>query len=125
MMRQLIVAFALAMGVSGSVVAGGDCIRDSYGSVVCGRGQCLMDEYGKVFCAKEGGGAMREQYGKVVCGIGYCAADDTGRVKCSTRPGGTALMDINGKVQCAGGCQDATAQFCERLIPASDTAAAR
>ena len=65
-----------------------------------------MDEYGKVYCAKEGGGAMREQYGKVVCGIGYCAADDMGRVKCSTRPGGAALMDSNGKVQCAGGCQD-------------------
>ena len=85
----------------------------------------MLDEYGKAYCAKVGGGAMREQYGKVVCGIGYCAADEMGRVKCSTRPGGGALIDSNGKVQCAGGCQDGSAQFCEEAVAARDTTAAR
>ena len=37
----------------------GDCIKDQYGNVVCGKGQCATDRYGKVFCAKEGGGAVR------------------------------------------------------------------
>lgn len=91
----------------------GDCIRTTYGNVVCGRGQCMMDPYGKVFCAREGGGAMREQYGKVVCGVGYCAADDMGRIKCSTRPGGGAAMDMHGKVQCLEQCQDASPRLCD------------
>jgi hypothetical protein len=121
MRSRLIVASALAVAIVSPAFAA-DCLRDSYGTVVCGRGQCLMDEYGKVYCAKEGGGTMREQYGKVVCGIGYCAADNSGRVKCSTRPGGGALMDINGKVQCAGGCQDASAQFCEMPTASPATA---
>jgi hypothetical protein len=84
-----------------------------------------MDEYGKVYCAREGGGAMREQYGRVVCGIGYCAADDTGRIKCSTRPGGMALMDINGRVLCTGSCQDASPQFCEGPLTASNATGTR
>jgi hypothetical protein len=68
---------------------------------------------------------MREQYGKVVCGVGYCAADDVGRVKCSARPGGSALMDTNGKVVCAGSCQDASVQLCEGPLAPTNAPASR
>jgi len=121
MIARIIAACAFAVAIGSPAVAG-DCIRDSYGKAVCGRGQCQPDEYGNVHCAREGGGAMREQYGKVVCGIGYCAADSAGRVKCSTKRGGGALIDINGNVQCAGGCRDGSAQFCDGLIATLGTA---
>jgi hypothetical protein len=71
------------------------------------------------------GDCIRDSYGKVVCGIGYCAADEMGRVKCSTKPGGGALIDSNGRVQCAGGCQDGSAQFCEEAVAPRDTSGAR
>ena len=124
MIARALIACAFAVAIGAPALAG-DCVRDSDGKVVCGRGTCQLDGYGNVYCAMEGGGAMREQYGKVVCGIGYCAADSTGRVKCSTRPGGVALIDINGNVQCAGGCRDGSAQFCESPAAAPGTAAAR
>ena len=92
----------------------GNCVRDSFGKVICGKGQCALDQYGKVHCAKEGGGgALRNQLGHVLCGVGYCATDDQGRVKCSSTPGGGAAMDSNGKVQCTGSCQDASPRMCE------------
>ena len=85
----------------------GDCIKDQYGNVVCGKGQCATDQYGKVLCAKEGGGAIRDRNGVVKCGAGLCALDDEGQVKCSTQPGGGAAIDSFGKVKCLGACQDA------------------
>ncbi len=50
----------LALVLATQVDAAGDCIKDQYGNVVCGKGQCATDQYGKVLCAKEGGGAIRE-----------------------------------------------------------------
>ena len=94
-------------------VAEGDCIKDQYGNVVCGKGQCATDQYGKVLCAKEGGGAIRDRDGDVRCGVGYCAMDDGGKVRCSTQPGGNALIDSYGKVKCLGACQEGTRQHCE------------
>jgi len=46
-------------------------------------------------------------------------------VGCPTTLGGGARIDINGNVQCAGGCRDGSAQFCDGLIAAAGTAAAR
>lgn len=94
-------------------VDAGDCIKDQYGNVVCGKGQCATDQYGKVLCAKEGGGAIRDRNGVVKCGVGFCATDDGGNVKCSTTPGGGAAIDSYGKVKCLGACQDGTRQRCE------------
>ena len=94
-------------------VDAGDCIKDQYGNVVCGKGQCATDQYGKVLCAKEGGGAIRDRNGVVKCGAGLCAMDDDGQVKCSTQPGGGAAIDSYGKVKCLGACQDATPDRCE------------
>jgi len=92
----------------------GDCVRDSYGNVVCGRGQCAKDQYDKVYCARAGGGATRDTYGNVLCGVGYCAKDEYGNVKCSRTPGGGAATDANGKVSCLDGCEDASPQYCAR-----------
>jgi len=94
-------------------VEAGDCVKDQYGNVVCGKGQCATDQYGKVLCAQEGGGAIRDRFGVVKCGVGSCATDDHGQVKCSTKAGGAAAMDSNGKVKCLGGCQDGSKQLCE------------
>ncbi len=121
MIPRLIIACVFAVGIVSPAFAG-DCIRDAYSNVFCGKGECLVDEYGKVYCAKAGGGAMHDQYGKVVCGPGYCTADETGRVKCSTRPGGRALIDAGGKAVCQGSCQEASAQLCEKPVALPDAA---
>jgi len=109
---RFVLGCLLALAV-GSVAAAGDCIKDSYGNVVCGKGQCATDQYGKVFCAKEGGGAVRDRNGAVRCGIGFCATDDTGQVMCSAKPGGGAALDSYGKVKCLETCRPATPQLCE------------
>jgi hypothetical protein len=112
-MRTRFVTGCLVALIAGSEVMAADCVRDSYGNVVCGKGQCAPDQYGQVFCAKEGGGAVKDRYGTVKCGVGYCAPDMSGEIMCSVRPGGNAAIDSNGKVRCLEGCQPATAQLCE------------
>ena len=52
MISRVVVACALALGVISPVFAG-DCVRDNYGTVYCGRGDCSMDSYGKLRCAKK------------------------------------------------------------------------
>jgi hypothetical protein len=94
-------------------VEAGDCLKDQYGNVVCGKGQCATDQYGKVLCAQEGGGAIRDRLGVVKCGVGSCAMDVEGQVKCSTKAGGGAAIDSNGKVKCLDGCQNGSEQRCE------------
>ena len=117
MTSRLFIACAFA-AFTASPVVGGDCIRDQYGQVFCGRGYCAIDQSGKPYCSKAGGGLGRDQYGSVVCGIGYCAVNDEGRVKCSSIPAGGATTDSYGKVRCAGGCRDASPQLCVEPIRA-------
>ncbi|HKU87621.1 MAG TPA: hypothetical protein VJV77_14900 [Casimicrobiaceae bacterium] len=112
MKNRLVLACVLILTFPGPVDAG-DCIKDQYGNVVCGKGQCAVDQYGKVLCAKEGGGAIRDRNGVVKCGVGMCAINDDGQVRCSTQPGGGAAMDSYGKVKCLGACQSGTEQRCE------------
>ena len=114
-MKNRLIACCLLIlaAVIGTEVNAGDCIKDQYGSVLCGKGQCATDQYGKVLCAKEGGGAIRDRYGAVKCGVGSCATDDEGEVRCSSQAGGGAAVDSNGKVKCLGGCQKAAPQLCE------------
>ena len=114
MICRVVLACALALDVISPVLAG-DCVRDNYGTVYCGRGDCAMDSGGRLRCAKPGGRLIRDQYGDLLCGAGYCAAEDTGRLLCSPRPGGNVSRDSYGKVTCAGGCVDAQAQLCEDL----------
>src|SRR6266508_2592792 len=84
MKNRLLIGCFLILAANAQVDAAGDCIKNQYGDVVCGKGQCATDQYGKVFCAKEGGGAMKDRYGNVKCGVGYCATDDLGEMQCST-----------------------------------------
>jgi hypothetical protein len=112
MKNRFLVACLLTLAAATQVYAG-DCVKDQYGNVACGKGQCATDQYGKVFCAKEGGGAMTDEVGNVKCGVGYCAKDDRGMVRCSKNPGGGASIDSYGRVKCLGGCQPATKQLCE------------
>ena len=113
-MKVCIVLACLCLATIAAVAqAAGDCLRDPYGNVVCGRGQCATDQYGKVLCAKAGGGAGRDRYGVVSCGVGLCATNDLGEVMCSREPGGGAAMDSFGKVVCLGGCERATEGRCE------------
>jgi hypothetical protein len=114
MISRVVVACALALGVISPVFAG-DCVRDNYGTLFCGRGNCLMDSNGKLHCAKRGGGVIRDEYGNVRCGVGYCTADDTGRLLCSTTLGGNITRDSYGKVTCEEGCREAQAQLCQDL----------
>jgi len=112
-MKNGIVAAALLLLAVIAHAQGGNCVKDQYGNVVCGRGQCAMDQYGRVLCAREGGGAVKDRFGTVKCGVGFCATDDNGQIKCSTQPGGGAAMDSYGKVTCLGKCEDASEQRCE------------
>ena len=117
----LFIACFLTLAVATQVHAG-DCIKGQDGNVVCGEGQCATDQFGAVKCAKAGGGAVRDQSGEVKCGIGYCATDELGNLKCSTKAGGGAATDSYGKVQCLGGCQDASKQLCEAAKKGSNRA---
>ena len=104
MQSRILLACLLALAVAGPA-RGGDCVRDPYGNVVCGKGQCATDQYGKVLCAKEGGGAMRDPNGDVKCGFGLLRGGRQRSVRCSTQPGGGATTDSDGKVKCLGGCR--------------------
>src|SRR4029453_16129200 len=59
--RTRFVTGCLVALIARSEVMAADCIRDSYGNVVCGKGQCAPDQYAEVFCAKEGGGAVKDR----------------------------------------------------------------
>jgi hypothetical protein len=114
MKSRLVVRFlSILLVLICTEVSAGDCIKDQYGNVVCGKGQCATDQYNKVLCAREGGGAIRDRNGDVKCGVGSCAIDDLGQVKCSSQPGGGAAVDSYGKVKCLGACQNGGPQFCE------------
>jgi hypothetical protein len=114
-MNRLVFGCLLILALAATADAG-DCVKDQYGNVVCGKGQCATDQYGSVRCAKEGGGAIRDRNGVVRCGVGMCATDDEGRVMCSSQPGGGAAMDSFGKVKCLGACEVGTEQRCEAAL---------
>ena len=62
MQKRLLICCVVILAVCSRADAG-DCVKNQYGDVVCGKGQCATDQYGKVLCAKEGGGAMRANMG--------------------------------------------------------------
>jgi hypothetical protein len=112
-LRLAVHCLLILAAITGMEASAGDCVKDPYGNVVCGKGQCATDQYGKVLCAREGGGAIRDRFGVVRCGVGFCATDDHGEVMCSSQPGGGAAVDSYGKVKCLGNCQMGTPQTCE------------
>jgi hypothetical protein len=104
--------FVLLLMVSLSAMAG-DCLKDRYGNVVCGKGECASDDHLNIFCAPVGGGAVMDPHGHVVCGVGKCAKDDHNEVWCSKTQGGGAAADDHMQVKCLDDCDRATSELCE------------
>jgi hypothetical protein len=76
---------------------------------------CYKDLSGKISCPPMGGEVYVNLSGEAVCGKGRCVRDLFGKVSCSTQPGGQVNMDVNGKIMCAGGCEEASAANCQQL----------
>jgi len=83
--------------------------------------RCSEDEQGNIVCSKYGGGdALLDRVSKqVVCGRGHCQVDFNKKssVSCAKTEDGVAAYDRDGRVVCSGGCEPASAQACEKLLP--------
>ena len=76
---------------------------------------CVKDLSGKISCPPMGGEVYMNLSGQAVCGKGRCVRDLFGKVTCSTQPAGQVMMDVNGKVMCAGSCEEASAANCQQM----------
>ena len=76
---------------------------------------CVKDLSGKIICPPMGGDIFVNLSGQAVCGKGRCVRDLFGKVTCSTLPAGQIAQDINGKIMCAGGCEEASPANCQVL----------
>jgi len=76
---------------------------------------CFRDLSGKISCPPMGGQLVVNLSGQAVCGKGRCVRDLFGKVTCSSQPGGQVTQDINGKIMCAGSCEEASASNCQQL----------
>jgi hypothetical protein len=103
---SLLVAAAFAMTVATQVQA------QQFGPVPDG---CYKDMSGKISCPPMGGDIQVTLEGQAVCGKGRCVRDIFGKITCSTQPAGQVMMDVNGKVMCAGSCEQASAANCQQM----------
>ena len=102
-------AFAAASGA-----ARADCLKNIDSEWICGKGECQRDLYGQVLCsAFFKGSAVRTLHGNILCGRGRCVTTSSGEVFCSTAQEGTAVIDLHGVPRCQGGCEPASADYCE------------
>ena len=76
---------------------------------------CVKDLSGKISCPPMGGEVYVNLSGEAVCGKGRCVRDLFGKATCSSQPAGQVTMDVSGKVMCAGGCEEASAAYCQLL----------
>jgi len=76
---------------------------------------CYTDMDGKVSCPPFGGELFVTLSGQAVCGKGRCVKDLFGKVTCSAQQGGSISQDAMGRVACTGGCEEASAAYCQRL----------
>ena len=76
---------------------------------------CLRDLSGKTSCPPMGGEVYMTLSGQVVCGKGRCVRDPFGKITCSSVPAGQISQDAMGNVACAGGCEEASASYCQVL----------
>lgn len=106
---NLLLAFYLCCFSLSSIA---DCYKQN-GEVICSAGSCASNQYGKMTCATAGGDALRAKNGNVVCGVGKCAKDQYGEIWCSTQSGGGAIKNSSGNVECLGGCQRGSVEYCE------------
>jgi hypothetical protein len=106
---KLLLAFYLGCFSLGSFA---DCYKQNQ-EVICSSGTCTSNQYGKLSCAAAGGDAVRAKNGSVVCGVGKCAKDQYGEIWCSSQVGGGAIKNSSGNVECLGGCQLGSSEYCE------------
>ena len=102
----LISTFALALPLASPVQA------QLSGPVPDG---CVRELSGKISCPPIGGEVYMTLSGQAVCGKGRCVRELSGKVTCSTQPAGQITQDVNGKITCAGGCEDASASICRQM----------
>ena len=76
---------------------------------------CFRDLSGKVSCPPVGGEVHVTLSGQAVCGKGRCVRDLSGKVTCSSQPAGQITQDVNGKIMCAGRCEEASETNCVQL----------
>jgi hypothetical protein len=76
---------------------------------------CFKDLSGKISCRPMGGEIHVNLSGQAVCGKGRCVRDSFGKVTCSSQPAGQVTQDVNGKIMCAGSCEEASASNCQQL----------
>ena len=76
---------------------------------------CYKDLSGKISCPPRGGEIHVNLSGQAVWGTGRCVRDLFGKVTCSTQPAGQVIQDVNGKIMCPGGCEEASAANCQQL----------
>ncbi len=76
---------------------------------------CHVSLEGKASCPPFGGELLVTLSGEAVCGKGRCVRDLFGKVTCSAQPGGSITQDATGRVMCTGGCEEASAAYCQRL----------
>ena len=103
---SLLVIATFAMAVTSQVLA------QQFGPVPDG---CFKDLSGKISCPPMGGELVVNLSGQAVCGKGRCARDLFGKVTCSSQPGGQVMQDVNGKIMCAGRCEEASASNCQQM----------
>ena len=70
---------------------------------------------GTISCPPLGGDIHVNLSGQAVCGKGRCVRDVFGKVTCSSQPGGQATQDVNGRIMCVGGCEEASASYCQQM----------
>jgi hypothetical protein len=76
---------------------------------------CVKELSGKISCPPMGGEVHVNLSGQAVCGKGRCVRDLFGKVTCSSLPAGQIAQDVNGKIMCAGSCEEASASYCQVL----------
>jgi hypothetical protein len=76
---------------------------------------CFKDFSGKTSCPPMGGELVVTLSGQAVCGKGRCVRDLFGKVTCSALPGGQITQEVNGKIMCAGSCEEASASNCQEI----------
>jgi hypothetical protein len=120
-MRRLIATFFLLIACGLAYPAGGDCITNAAGKMVCPPpdGQCIHNRYRDVVCSPPGGGIALDRYQEPVCGAGACVRDVRGDIHCSRSPRGSAAIDIHAAAACTDGCAPASTAMCVKPAPAN------
>jgi hypothetical protein len=75
----------------------------------------VKDLSGKISCSPMGGEVYMNLSGEAVCGKGRCVRDLFGKITCSTQPAGQVMLEVSGKIMCAGSCEEASAANCQQL----------